>query len=186
MPSVAIVIEKIREEAYGPVTTKRLLNTATSNWHAPWAGGAPINATAGFATPSTLECDRIPELALAGGGAPGAYVLTGTYNGAAQTDTITTIAGATVKGLVPFDGPLASFVGPDPGAALTLNMGDSYCDPPPRLLETGSADGNIVCQLKQDAAIGAAIAVSAQSQKNWAVRRIQCTTTTLTQCYLYW
>ena len=110
-----------------PAKCRKLINATQSTWHAAFPGGAgPISVTTGFSTPSSVECDRIPELALTAGGTPGAYVITGTWNSAAQTETITTVAGSTVKGTKPFD-TITSFAGPDPGVAknVTLYMGDS-------------------------------------------------------------
>jgi hypothetical protein len=152
-----------------------------------WPGGAAINEVtpANFTNPSSAEADRIPEIALAVGGTPGSYVITGTWNSAAQTDTILTVANATVKGTKPFD-TITSFVGPDPVAALTLNKGDSYADPPCRFISTGSADGNIACQLEDETAVGAAEAVDANSLYLYNVQRVATVTTTLVGAKFVW
>lgn len=169
----------------GPLVEK-LLNTAVSAWHAAWPGGAAINelVPATFTNPVATEVDRVPELALALGGAPGTYVITGTYSGSAQTDSILTVAGATVKAVKPFD-TITSITGPDPVNALTLNLGDSWCDPPARCLWTGDG-GTIVCQLEGQSAMMSARKLPSKGEWVRRIRRIQCTTTTLTEAYCGW
>lgn len=159
------------------------LNTTVAAWHAPSAGGAPIAWVAGFAMPSVAECARIPQMALAAGGAAHAYAIVGTWNGAAQTDTITTVAAATVTATKPFD-TVTSVSGADPVAALTFETGDAYCDPPARLLWTGSG-GNAVYQLEAETTMRAVARVlPAQGELVRTFRRFQATTTTLTNAHV--
>jgi hypothetical protein len=155
MPRIAVPAElNVDADPHvGGGEQKKVLLTQT-NWHAQWPGGAAINAVtpANFTNPDTTTyCDRVPELALAGGGTPGTYAITGTWDGKAQSDSITTVAGSTVKGKVPFD-TITSVVGPDPAAALDLYHGDSYCDPPCRCLQVGGA-GDIDAQLSRESTL---------------------------------
>ena len=164
---------------------QKLIDTALHAWHAAFPGGAAVAVTTAFTDPGTVEADRIPELALAGGGAAGSYVVTGTWNGAAQTETIgPTVAGATVKGDLPFD-TITSVTGPDPVANLTLSGGDSYFDPPTRAIWTGTANGNISVQLDGETAVKT-IAVPAYRDWPRRVRRVGVTITTLTAPYAVW
>jgi hypothetical protein len=164
---------------------QKLINTAVSTWHAVIAGGAPVAVTTAFTDPTATEADRIPELALAGGGTPGDYVITGTWNGVAQTETITTVAGATVKGDLPFD-TITSLTGPDPVNNLTLNKGDSYASPPARAIWTGSTLGNISVQLASETAVQTVSNIPAF--RDWPRRavRVGVTLTTLTSPYFVW
>jgi hypothetical protein len=136
---------------------QKRINTAVSTWHAVFPGGSAVNATSGFSNPDAAtieqEADRVPELALAAGGTPGTYVITGLWNDRTQTDSILTEADATAKGSKPFD-EIQSIVGPNPGANLTLNKGDSWFDPPTRWIWTGSAaGGDIMVQLVSETTV---------------------------------
>jgi hypothetical protein len=135
--------------------TQKRINTAVSTWHAVFTSGSAVDATSGFSNPDAdtieQEADRVPELALAAG-TPGEYTITGLWNGRTQTDTITTVANDTVKGSKPFD-EITRIQGPDPGANLTLNKGDSWFDPPTRWIWTGSATGDIMVQLLDESTV---------------------------------
>lgn len=138
-----------------PGGTQKVINTVIATWHAAFPGGSAVNATSGFTDPDPLEADRVPELALAALGTPGTYAITGTWgedpdgNPLEQTEEITTVADATVRGTKPFD-TITSIVGPAPGQTLTLNKGDSYFSPPTRAIWTGSASGAIGVQLHNE------------------------------------
>jgi len=127
------------------------VNLTPASWHAVDPGGAPVAWVAGFTDPSALEAPRIPELSLLGAGVPGAYVLIGTFDGEPQTETITTIAGATVKGDLPFD-TIVSMTGPDPGDTLALWAGDTFASPVTRAASVGVV-GDVACQLEYEAAV---------------------------------
>jgi len=164
---------------------QKLINLAVTTWHAAFPGGAAVNVTSGFTNPSSAEADRIPELALAGGGTPGDYVITGTWNGEAQSETLTSVAGSSVKGTKPFD-TITSVTGPDPVANLTLNKGDSWADPPCRYLYTGSGSANCACQLIGESAVKTITGLPAGLDWKRRVRRVAHTTTTLTAPYFVW
>lgn len=154
MPKVSLAADINKTEALSGGVKELKLQLVPELWHAAFAGGSgAFDVSAGFAAQNTLEADRIPELALTGGGTPGDYVITGTWNSAAQTETITTVAGATVKGTKPFD-TVTNFAGPDPGGAkdVTLYMGDSYCNPASRAMSVGTA-GVIACELDAESAV---------------------------------
>jgi hypothetical protein len=170
-------------------TVQKLINLTAATWHAAFPGGAgAIAVTTGFTNPSAAEADRIPEVALTAGGTPGAYIIVGTWNSAAQTETITTVAGDTVKGTKPFD-TVTSFSGPDPGPAknVTLYAGDSYADPPARALWTGSAAGNAAVQLLGETAVKT---IALPAYRDWPRRVVRVahsgSGTTLTAPYMVW
>jgi len=164
---------------------QKLLNTTQSTWHAQMAGGGAINETSGFTDPDAAECDRIPELELTVGGTPGEYVITGTWNGEAQTENITTIANDTVKGTLPFD-TITSLTGPDPVQALDIHLGDSFADPPSRWLYTGNAAGNIEVQLANESSVKLVSALPAGLDWRRRVKRVAHDNATLTNAYLVW
>ena len=139
--------ETSRSDPNNGGVVQKPINLTRATWHAQIAGGSAVNLTTGFTAqdPVTTEADRIPELFLAAGGTPGAYVLTGTYDGAAQAETITTVANATVKGELPFD-TMTSLTGPDPVNALDIYKGDSLANPVARALAVGVA-GVVACRL---------------------------------------
>ena len=171
-------------------SVQKLINLTQTAWHATIPGGGAVAVTTAFSDPSSAEADRIPELALAGGGTPGAYIITGTWNSDAQTETITTVAGSTVKGTKPFD-TITSIVGPDPGANLDLYQGDSYAEPPARALWTGSAAGNAGVQLVGESAVKLVSNIPANRDWSRRVRRITHSTdatspTSLTAPYFVW
>ena len=185
MPRIPLPYAQERSAAYSGSIKELDLNPVRVAWHAAWPGGAAINEVAGFATPNVEQCDRIPELDLAFGGAPGTYAITGLWNGAVQTDSILTVAAATVKGNLPFDA-ITSVVGPDPVNALALFMGDSYCDPPGRLLWTGTG-GDVLYRLDGEATMRAvARTMPAQGELVRQFRRFQCITTTLANAHVGW
>lgn len=170
-----------------PGSVHRLVNLTVSAWHAAFPSGGAVNVSTAFSNPSSAEADRIPELALAGGGTPGSYVITGTWNGAAQTETIgPTVAGATVKGTLPFD-TVTLVTGPDPGANLTLNQGDSYADPPARALWTAGG-GAVNVQLAGESSAKTVSGLPAGIDWWRRVRRIGATGTgsTIAGMYLMW
>lgn len=147
MSRIALSID---QNTRGPLSGGRVqkpVNLTQATWHAQIAGGSAVNVTSAWSDPDPDEADRVPELALSSGGTPGTYTLTGTYDGKTVTRTITTVAGATVKGDGPIDA-MASLVGPDPGAGKTLDIykGDSWFSPPVRALQVGSP-GAVACQL---------------------------------------
>jgi hypothetical protein len=185
MGTVPLTPNAAEQGPYSGPTTQKPISLVHSTWHAASAGGAAIAWAAGFTDPSATECDRIPELALAGGGAAGTYTITGTWSGAAQTDTITTVAGSTVKGSFPFD-TITSVTGPDPAAALNIYWGDTFADPPARCMWTGNG-GDIYCQLWNEAAPNTAV-ITLPAQGEWVrrIRRINRTTTTVTGAFLCW
>ena len=154
-----------------PGGTQKLINTAITTWHAAFPAGSAVNASSGFTTPDPLEADRIPELALAAGGTPRTYTITGTWgedpggNALVQSEEITTVADATVRGTKPFD-TITSIVGDAPGQTLTLNKGDSYFSPPTRAIWTGEASGAIGVQLK-DEQLADLKAVSLPAYRDW-------------------
>jgi hypothetical protein len=122
------------------------INLTRATWHAQIPGGGAVNITTGWTDPVATEADRIPELFLAAGGTPGTYVLTGTYDGEVQTESILTVANDTVKGEKPFD-TMTSLTGPDPVNALDIYKGDSYANPCARALAVNGA-GVIACRLE--------------------------------------
>jgi hypothetical protein len=167
---------------------QKLINTTVSTWHAVIAGGSAVNETSGFTNPDPDEADRIPELALAVGGTPGIYTITGTWNGDEQSDSILTVANATAKGSVPFD-TITSLVGPDPVQNLTLNKGDSYFDPPVRWVYTGdTGPANCAVRLVGESAVKLVSALPAGL--DWARRAVRVgasnSGTTLTNAYGVW
>lgn len=185
MARIVVHGDTISSSPLGGGRTQKLINTAVSTWHAAFPGGAAVAVTTAFTDPSAAEADRIPELALAGGGTPGSYVLIGTWNSVDQTETIgPTVAGATVKGDLPFD-TITSITGPDPVANLTLNRGDSHFDPPTRALWTGSTAGNISVQLSGETAVKT---IALPSWRDWPrdVVRVGVTITTLTAPMAVW
>jgi len=141
----------VRGPYSGPFAQKRI-NTTRDTWHAQIPGGGAVALTAAFTNPNALYADRIPELALAAGGTPGAYVLVGLWNGAAQTATITTVANETVKADVPFD-TITGMAGPDPVNPLDIYHGDSFADPPARGVWTGVTGGDLECMLFGESAV---------------------------------
>lgn len=159
-----------RLDSQAPGIVQKDLNLAQATWHAQAAGGAAINWTGSFTDPLAAEGDRIPEVKLAAGGTPGTYVIVGTWNGAAQTESILTVANDTVKGTLPFD-TVTSFSGPDPVNALDFYKGDSYADPPARMLSVGVA-GDVACQLHGESAVTTKAGVLAGDWKR-RVRRVQ-------------
>lgn len=160
-----------RNEALSGGVAQKIVNLTQSTWHAQAPGGAAIAWTSGFSIPDATEADRIPEVKLAAGGTPGAYVIVGTWNGVAQTETITSVANATVKGTLPFD-TITSFTGPDPVNALDLYMGDSYADPPCRALAV-NVGGDIACQLAGESSVVTKTNVPGSGDWQRRVRRIQ-------------
>jgi hypothetical protein len=164
---------------------QKLVNTTQSTWHAQMAGGGAINETSGFTNPSAAEADRIPELELTAGGTPGTYTIVGTWNGEAQTEQITTVAGSTVKGNLPFD-TITSLTGPDPVQPLDIHKGDSYADPPARWFYTGATGGNVECQLSGESAVKTITGLP--SGLDWARRitRVGHDNTTISDGYFVW
>ena len=124
----------------GPGVAERRVPTARTAWHASFAAGSAVNATAGFTNPDATQvppiADRSVALNLATGGTVGAYVIVGTFDGAEVTETITTVVNAWADGDQPFD-TIESIAGPDPGAVLQMMQGDAVCNPPARALYTG-------------------------------------------------
>lgn len=196
MPRVDIRIE-LNQDRYPSAAghVQKLINTAVTTWHAAFPGGGAVAETnpATFTNPSSVEADRVPELALAAGGTPGTYVITGTWsfddagNPLAQTDSITTVANDTVKGSVPFD-TITSIVGPDPVQPLTLNKGDSYFEPPARAIWTGSSTGALAVQLMGEDAVQ--LVPNLPASRDWPRRakRVGATNagTTLTAPWAVW
>jgi hypothetical protein len=166
-------------------TVQKLVNVVQSTWHAQIPGGAAVALVAGFTNPAAAQADRIPELALAAGGTAGAYVLTGTWNGAAQTETITTVAATTVKGNKPFD-TITAMTGPDPVNALDIFLGDSYADPPARAFWTGATGGNVSCQLAGETVVKTIVGLPKDRDWPRRIRRIGHDATTITDGYLVW
>jgi len=153
---------------------------ATTSIHATIPGGGAVNVTTGFTPPDLVNgCDRGCALALAGGGTPATYVVTGTYDGAVVSDNITTVAGSTVYGDQPFD-TYTSIVGADPVANLDMYLGDVWIKPACRAVEVGVA-GDIVCLLDKDADTQTA-QTHTVPQGDWqrAVRFVDISATTAT------
>ncbi len=164
---------------------QKLINTNVVAWHATIASGSAVDETAGFTDPPAAEADRIPQLALAGGGTPGAYTITGTYSGNSQTDEITTVAAATVKGSKPFD-TITRLQGPDPGANLDLQQGDAYADPPAASLWTGATGGVVAVQLSGEDAPKTMPALPANIDWKRRVLRVDIDNHAITDSYLVW
>lgn len=186
MPKIAIPEEANAQGQYSGPSVQKPVNPAHGTWHAQIPGGGAVALVAGFTDPGDVYADRIPELALAGGGAPGSYVVTGTWNSLPQTETIgPTVAGATVKGNKPFD-TITGMTGPDPVAALDIYHGDTFAEPPARLLYTGNG-GDFFGQLSGETAMNV-LALTLPAQADWCRRivRINRTTTTITGAWLGW
>ncbi len=166
-------------------TTQKAVILTQGTWHAQIPGGGAVALTAGFTDPSAVFADRIPELALAAGGTAAAYLLTGTWNGAAQTESITTIANSTVKGNLPFD-TITAMSGPDPVNALDIFHGDSFASPPCRAFWTGATGGAVACQLQNETAVTTVLGVP--KERDWPRRiiRIERSATTITDGYFVW
>ena len=164
---------------------QKLVNVTQSLWHAQIPGGSAVNITSAFTDPSAAEADRIPELELAGGGTPGSYVITGTWNGEAQTETIVTVAGSTVKGNLPFD-TITSLVGPDPVNALDIHLGDSSATPPSRAFWTGAAGGDLECQLDGETAVKVVAGLPADRDWPRRITRVGHDNTTIIVGHFVW
>jgi hypothetical protein len=139
MPRVYIPEQTLYPDGNDGARVELPIDLTRTAWASTFSGGAAVNETTpgNFTNPSADTADRIPELELAGGGTPGTYTLIGTWNSRPRTQSITTVAGATVKAALPMD-TITSITGPDPGANLDLYQGDSYADPPARALATGA------------------------------------------------
>lgn len=187
MGKVLIDSDRARGTATSGGVAQKPINLAVTAWHAAFPSGGAVNATSGFTQPSAAQADRIPQLALATGGTPGSYVLTGTWNGETQTETVgPTVAEATVKATKPFD-TITSVTGPDPGADLTLQHGDSYADPPALALWTGDG-GDLECQLVGETAVQTITGLPANQDYRRRVRRVSPDNTTITtlKAYFVW
>ena len=170
MAKIALSERANQLESTAPGVVQKDVNLTQATWHAQHAGGSAVNWTSGFTDPLATEGDRIPEVKLAVGGTPGTYVIVGTWNSLPQTESITTVANSTVKGDLPFD-TVTSFTGPDPVNALDFYKGDSYADPPARMVAVEVA-GDIACQLQQESAVATKSGVIA-GDWNRRCRRIQ-------------
>ncbi len=153
------------------------IDLTVRNWHAPFPGGGAVNATSGFTDPDQDYADRIPQLTLATGGTPGTYQLTGAWNGKERKATITTIAEQTAKADLPFD-TITELTGPDPVAALTLEQGDSYADPPARAVAAGPNGGDHNVQLMLEPGVRVR---TLPADRDWArrARRVSPASTTI-------
>lgn len=188
MPKIAVPEHLLLNPHYLGGFAQKKINVTQSTWHAAHSGGSAVNYTSGFTDPSSAEADRIPELELTNVGTPtvGDYVLIGTWNGAAQTETITSVAGDTVKATKPFD-TITSWTGPDPGSGetLTLHKGDSYASPPARAVYSG-AGGDLEVQLFGESAVQTLSSVAAGYDLRRSAVRVGHDNTTIAAPYFVW
>jgi len=187
MAKIVTSEESLRQGPADAGTVQKPIHLVQDTWHAAFlGGGGAIDVAAAFTNPSAVNADRIPELAASGGATPGTYTITGTWNSTAQVETILTVAGATVKGNLPFD-TVTSFQGPDPGGAqsVTLYHGDSYASPPARALYTG-AGGTCACQCVGEAAVQTVANLPAGLDWRRRVVRVERSVTNLVGAYLVW
>jgi hypothetical protein len=149
-----------------------------SDWMAATAGGAALNVVAGFVNPGATNISRIPRVITAAGGATINITITGTYNGAAQTETFQCLTNATTDATEPFDTITSVTTDVDPVSNTTIRWGRSYCDPAcAELYVTGT--GNINCRLDNETALQV---ISSVPAGEWSrrVRIIDPTSTTAT------
>jgi len=169
-------------------TRIKAVNLVVSDWHAVVAGGAPLAVAAAFNQPLATEADRIPEITLGVGSVDTDITLTGTWNSAVQTETISASsgggAGATTKGTKPFDTITSMTSTTDPVGTTLLSHGDSYADTPTRWLHIGTA-GDVDLQLSEDTAVKTIPAVPA-GMHALRVERIGHDNTTAAGLYFVW
>ena len=130
-------------------TRARLVSVAVTNYVAQYAAGAPIDDSTGPFT--EFSPTRLPQVTLgAGAGAP---VVTITYTpvegGSEKTQSVTGVAGATVKFPVPVQTITRVQTDVDPGDVMDIQAGDTWVSPAPRSV-FGSAAGDVVCRLAED------------------------------------
>jgi hypothetical protein len=151
------------------------------------SGSAVALASGSLTDPPSDEADRGVVATLAGGGTPGDYVVTGTYNGEEVSETITTVAGSDVYGDQPFD-TFSSIAGPDPAADLDFALGDVFAYPPARALWTGPTGGSVQVQLEKEEALQVVASLPASFDWDRRIRRIRPASTTIPtgEAYLVW
>jgi hypothetical protein len=172
---------------------RRAINLTRTQWHATWLSGSAVHETDinQFVNPVLpRDCDRIPELALNGGGTPGNYVIEGYHNGVFQTEFVATVAGATAKFSRPYD-IVTMIDGPDPGATLKLYQGDLWLQDDCRCIYTGSAAGIITCALAGEIPAAPPVtykATSVAAFQDWVrvVKQIDRLNTTLVGAEAIW
>lgn len=159
--------------SYGKQVPVSLTQT---DWMPAEAGGAPLNVVAGFVNPSAAIISRIPRVITAAGGATINITITGTYNGAAQSETFECLTGATTDATEPFDTITSVTTDVDPVSATTIRWGRSYFDPAAAELYV-TTTGNINCRLDNETALQV---VSSVPAGEWSrrVRIIDPTSTT--------
>lgn len=155
-------------------------------WASTFSSGSPVNETTpgNFTNPSTASASRVPELDLAGGGTPGTYTITGTWNGSERVQTITTVVGDYVKASLPMD-TITSITGPDPGADLNLYQGDAYADPPARAM-WGGAGGVVAYYLYLQPYVLHTRTVAANQDHQRRVQQIDRANTAATGLVFVW
>lgn len=168
----------------GPATIQKPVTLTVDTWHALVAPGAALDVAAAFSNPSADACDRIPQVLAAAGGVPFSCTLTGTWNGAAQTDTFACATNATTKATKPFDTITRWQTDVDPQSNVTLQAGDSYSAEGTRWLHVSGA-GDINIQLSGETALKV---ISGVAAGDWrvAMRRISPTSTTATGLVASW
>lgn len=162
----------------GPFSRQVPVSLTQTDWHAAISGGAPLNVTTAFVNPSASEISRVPRIITAGGGATIQVTLVGTYNGAAQTETVTCLTNSTTDATLPFDTVTSLTTDVDPVSDTTLRWGRSYFDPAPCALQVGAA-GNINCRLLNNSAFSVVAGVPIGDWRR-RVRLVDPTSTTAT------
>jgi len=130
-------------------TRARLVSLAVVNYVAQYAAGAPIDDSVGPFT--EFSPTRLPEVTLgAGAGAP---VVTLTYipieGGPERTQSVTGVAGATVKFTQPVQIITRVQTDIDPVDVMDIQAGDTWVSPAPRSLFPNVA-GDVVCRSVED------------------------------------
>jgi len=178
---------RMRHSLDGGVVQKPVVLT-TTNWHAQWAAGlgaaiAEANP-ATFTNPATTNCDRCPRVVAAAGGAAFVLTLTGTWNGAAQTEAVACPTNATTDFTRPFDTVTAAASDVDPLSNVDLQWGNVFAEPPARQLYVGTA-GAVSMQLEHDTALQVVANVPIGDLRRH-IRRIGVTGTAASNMYLVW
>lgn len=171
MARVAIREDMNQQHPLSGATVQKPVTLTESNWHAAFSSGAAIaDSTPGnFTNPSATSCDRIPMAVAAAGGNAFVLTLTGTWNGAAQTEVKSCATNATNRFTKPFDMITAASSDVDAGSTVTLKWGDAYMDPPARALAVGTGNA-ITMQLAGETAKQQ---VTAPTSEWWARRATQ-------------
>jgi len=148
-PMVEAACSQALHVSTSSATRASLVSTVVTNYVAQYAAGAPIDDSAGPFT--EFGPTRLPQVTL--GGAGGAPVVTLTYipidGGESRTQSVTGVAGATVKFAQPVQIITRVQTSVDPGDVLDIQAGDTWVRPAPRSLFPNAA-GDVVCRGAED------------------------------------